>query len=75
MARNFQHSFEVCTCKHVTLGELIFAIKEKGAKTLDDLKEITDAGSACGCCKSKEDDFTGTQELYLTEVLDKFANK
>ena len=37
MARNFPHSYEVCTCKHVTLGEIIHAIKEKNAKTLDDL--------------------------------------
>ena len=29
MARKFQHSYEVCTCKHVTLGELIYTIKER----------------------------------------------
>ena len=49
MARNFQHSYEVCTCKHVTLGELIYAIKERDAKTLEDLGNLTDAGT---CCKS-----------------------
>ncbi len=36
MARSFPHSFEVCTCKHVTLGESIYAIKERNAKTLQD---------------------------------------
>ena len=35
MARNFQHSYEVCKiCKHVTLGEIICAIKEKMLKHL-----------------------------------------
>jgi NAD(P)H-nitrite reductase large subunit len=45
MARNFPHSYEVCTCKHVTLGEIICAIKEKNAKTLDELGNLTDAGT------------------------------
>ena len=45
MARNFHHSFEVCTCKRVTLGEIVYAIKEKNAKTLEDLGNLTDAGT------------------------------
>ena len=73
MARNFPHSFIVCNCKQVSLGEVIFAIKEKGAKTLDNLEDLTDAGSSCGCCKSNEDDI-GEQkmELYLDEIIKKF---
>lgn len=73
MSRQFQHSFEVCGCKHVSLGEIIHAIKEKGAKDLNDIKEFTDAGSSCGCCKSKADDFTGKQELFIEEIIDKFV--
>ncbi len=73
MSRQFQHSFEVCTCKHVSLGEIIHAIKERGAKDLNDIKEFTDAGSSCGCCKSKDDDFTGKQELFIEEIIDKFV--
>ena len=73
MARNFPHSYIVCNCKQVSLGEVIFAIKEKGAKTLDNLEDLTDAGSSCGCCKSNEDDI-GEQkmELYLDEIIKKF---
>ena len=73
MARNFPHSYIVCNCKQVSLGEVIFAIKEKGAKTLDNLEGLTDAGSSCGCCKSNEDDI-GEQkmELYLDEIIKKF---
>ena len=74
MARQFQHSFEVCTCKHVTLGEIIHGIKEKDAKTVEEIGEITDAGTACGCCRCKDDDFTGEQQLYLKEIVDKFID-
>ena len=56
MAKSFPHSFEVCTCKHVTLGEIIYAIKEKGAKTLEDIENITDAGTCCKSCKNSQSD-------------------
>ena len=73
MARNFPHSYIVCNCKQVSLGEIIHAIKEKGAKTLEDIEDMTDAGSSCGCCKSAKYDI-GEQkmELYLDEILKKF---
>ena len=73
MARNFPHSFEVCTCKHVTLGEIIHAIKEKDAKTLEDLERLTDAGSCCKSCKNPQSDIgVEKMELYLEEILNKF---
>ena len=73
MARNFPHSFIVCDCKQVSLGEIIHAIKEKGAKTLEDIEDMTDAGSSCGCCKGAKYDI-GEQkmELYLDEIIKKF---
>lgn len=73
MARKFHHSHVVCTCKHVTLGEIIHAIKEKDAKTLDDLARLTDAGSCCKSCKNSQSDIgVEKMELYLEEILDKF---
>ncbi len=70
----FQHSYEVCRCRHVTLGEIIHAIKEEGAKTIEDIGNITDAGTACGCCKSAHDDFGDPKmELYLDKILEKFV--
>ncbi|MEA3352613.1 MAG: (2Fe-2S)-binding protein [Campylobacterota bacterium] len=71
---DFQYSHVVCDCKNVTLGEIIHAIKEQGAKTLEDIEELTDAGGACGCCRSKEDDFGDPKmELYIDQILNKFA--
>lgn len=71
--KKFPKSYIVCTCKQVTLGEIIHAIKEKGATSLDDLENLTEAGSCCGCCKSADDDFGEEKmELYLSQILDKF---
>lgn len=71
----FHMSYEVCSCKKVTLGEILHAIKEKGAKTIEDIEEMTDAGTACGCCKSLDDDFGDPKmELYIEQILNKFAN-
>ena len=73
MARNFQHSYEVCTCKHVTLGELIYAIKERDAKTLEDLGNLTDSGTFCKSCKNPQSDLgVEKMELYLEQILKKF---
>lgn len=72
--KKFERSYMVCTCRQVTLGELIHAIEVQGARTLEDLEKLTEAGSSCGCCKCPEDDVGDEKmELYLTQVLDKFV--
>lgn len=70
----FHYSHVVCECKKVTLGEIIHAIKENGAKSVKDLQDLTDAGTACKCCISSEKDFGNPKmELYLEQILEKFA--
>jgi NAD(P)H-nitrite reductase large subunit len=78
MGKQFPHSYEVCSCKHVTLGEIIYAIKEEGARSVEEIENITDAGSACGCCVKAEDDFgdeDDKKELYVQEIVEKFVKK
>lgn len=71
--KRFHNSYEVCNCRQVTLGEIIYAIKEEGAKSLNDLAIITDAGGGCGYCKDKTSDVgEDKKELYLTQILNKF---
>lgn len=73
MAKKFPHSYEVCSCNQVSLGEIIYSIKDKGAKNIEEIGHITDAGTSCGCCKSLQDDIGEEKmELYLTQILEKF---
>lgn len=74
MAKRFHHSYEVCTCNHVTLGEIMYAIKEKNATTLEKIGELTDAGTSCKCCQNANKDIGEEKmELYLEKILDKFV--
>lgn len=74
MAKSFPHSFEVCKCRGVTLGEIIFSIKEKGANSIEKIGEFTDAGTCCKCCQSEELDLgVEKMELYLEQIVKKFV--
>lgn len=74
MGKSFPHSYEVCNCKHVTLGEIIHAIKERDAKTMEAIGELTDAGTCCKCCQSSQKDIGAEKmELYLEEIINKFV--
>ena len=69
----FHMSHIVCECKKVSLGEIIHAIKENGARSLKDIQDITDAGTACKCCTSKENDFGNPKmQLYINQILEKY---
>ena len=69
----FSNSYIVCKCNLVSLGEIVYAIKEKKASTIEDIKKFTDAGSSCGCCISKELDLNEKKmDLYIVQILNKF---
>ena len=71
---DFKYSYKVCECRNVTLGEIVHAIKEQGAKTIKDIGELTEAGTSCGCCRKSEDDFGDPKmKLYLEQILEKFS--
>ncbi|WP_321311109.1 (2Fe-2S)-binding protein [Halarcobacter sp.] len=74
MAKSFPHSFEVCKCRGVTLGEIIFSIKENGADSIEKIGELTDAGTCCKCCQSSDKDIgVEKMELYLEQIVNKFV--
>lgn len=73
MAKKFPHSYVVCKCRNVTLGEIIYSIKEKNADSIEQIGESTDAGTCCKCCQSKEKDIgVEKMELYLEQIVKKF---
>lgn len=68
----FEFNYIVCTCKNVTLGEIIFSIENKKAKSINEIGDLTDAGTCCGCCKSKSEDFGEEKmDLYIEDILNK----
>jgi bacterioferritin-associated ferredoxin len=70
----FHYSYEVCNCRKVTLGEIIHAIKDKSADSIESIGEVTEAGTSCKCCRSEADDFGDPKmELYLEQIVKKFA--
>ena len=42
----------ICDCMNVTYGDIKKAI-DIGAKTLDEVKEATEAGTICGVCEDE----------------------
>ncbi|HIE59584.1 MAG TPA: (2Fe-2S)-binding protein [Persephonella sp.] len=65
---------EVCFCMGITLGEILQAI-ENGACDIDAIVDTTDAGTACGLCKSIEDDPDGEREIHISEILQQAKEK
>jgi len=47
---DFKNTEEICECEHVTRGEIAYAVRELGVKTLDDLRRRTRVGM--GTCQS-----------------------
>jgi len=73
-SKKFHNSCVVCTCRNVTLGEIVHAIKELGAKDLESIEKLTEAGNSCGSCKSPEHDVGEEKmELYISQILEKFV--
>ena len=71
---DFQYSYIVCDCHNVTLGEIIYAIKDKNAKTIEEIGTFTDAGTSCGYCRCLSDDHGDPKmELYLNQIVNKFV--
>ena len=72
----FLKTYVVCKCNKVSLGEILYAIENKNAKTIEDIKKFTDAGTSCGCCISIKDDINDMKmDLHVEEILNKYKTK
>lgn len=72
----FSATHIVCLCNNVALCEIVWAIDAQGAKTLDDVERLTDAGSVCQCCKSLEYDcYSNQMPLHVSEILTRYIRK
>ena len=70
----FPASQVVCTCRNVTLGEIVHAVTEKGAKDADEIEWFTEAGSVCGRYISPDDDDPDNlMPLHVSDVLKRFT--
>lgn len=54
----------VCHCMGITKGEIVDAIKQHNLKTVEEVGEVTTAGTGCGGC----------QEV-IQEILDEVNGK
>lgn len=41
----------VCTCNEIYKSQIVKAIKEHGLKTVDEVGDVTTAGTVCGQCQ------------------------
>lgn len=41
----------ICTCNEIYKSEIVKAIKENGLKTVDEVGDVTTAGTVCGQCQ------------------------
>jgi nitrite reductase (NADH) large subunit len=48
--RDLKDTDLVCNCNAVTKGEIVKAILEKGARTLEEIQNLTRASTSCGSC-------------------------
>ena len=54
----------ICNCFEVSREEIENAIREKGLKTVEEVGEVTNAGTGCGGCQEQ-----------IQEILDEINGK
>ena len=54
----------ICHCFEVSREEIENAIREKGLKTVEEVGEVTNAGTGCGGCQEE-----------IKEILDEITGK
>ena len=72
----FEDTYEVCNCKKVTLKEIKDCISNNTAVSLNDLQELTTAGTECRHCIFPEGDFGKIKKkIYCKEILNEYKKE
>lgn len=76
MLQNFSKEYEVCSCLHITLGEIEYTIKEQGLTSLRQLQDTLRIGTGCRNCLFEEGDQSKVKkELYCKDILNDIKEK
>ena len=63
----------ICPCLDITAGQIMDAYKE-GAKSVEAIKEVTGAGTACGACLDEIEELIDNRGNLL-ELIDRKASE
>ena len=70
MIENFKKDYEVCTCAHVTLGEITMFIKKNKIDKLGPIQEFLKIGAGCKYCVCEDADFGKVKKkIYCNNIL------
>ncbi len=58
----------VCECLKICLKEILTAI-ENGARSVEEIQTLTNAGTVCKMCVSRENDPYGERAVHIQELL------
>ncbi len=75
MLSRFSYDYEVCSCSHVKLSELVFFVKENNTSTLGHIQDFLKIGSGCKYCICEESDFgIIKKKIYCKDILNYVKN-
>ena len=71
MFKSFTADYEVCTCSHVNLGEIVKFIHENKIKKLGPIQDFLKIGSGCKYCICEEVDMGKVKKkIYCKDILE-----
>lgn len=63
----------ICPCLDITAGQIMDAYKE-GAKSVEAIKEVTGAGTACGACLDEIEELINTEFVIIKRCCSMFLS-
>ena len=70
MFKNFEQDYEVCTCSHINLGEIVTFVKENKITKLGLIQEFLKIGAGCKYCICEDADFGKIKKkVYCKDIL------